>query len=350
MPVIDKLKVKKVVELLDTGKSTRQIEKELDIGKSTVSRIRQSLSESPKVPKSGRPCKLSDREKHETAKWLKMGKVLTASQACNQLNQLRDTQTNPKRSVSCQTVRNVIKEQGLVAKKKVPKPKLTAKHIKRRLKFVEKHCEWTVDDYKRVVWSDETKINKFNSDGMKWVYVDKSGSKIDERVDPKVKFGGGGIMIWGCMTWAGVGRIALVEGNMNADQYIKILEENLLATLDAIGIMPGFPSREDIIFQQDNDPKHTANKTKAWFSNNNIKPLPWPANSPDLNPIEHLWAHIKRQLRENYVLPPKGCFELWERVKEQWGKIKPEVCQNLIESMPRRLVAVRKARGRQTKY
>ena len=76
----------------------------------------------------------------------------------------------------------------------------------------------------------------------------------------------------------------------------------------------------------------------------NIALLDWPAQSPDLNPIEHLWVHIKRKLNE-YPTPPKGVWEIWDRAAEVWNNIEPEVCQNLIESMPRRVEAVIKAKG-----
>ena len=77
--------------------------------------------------------------------------------------------------------------------------------------------------------------------------------------------------------------------------------------------------------------------------------LLWLAQSPDLNPIEHLWHHLKRKLAE-YEVPPQGILEPWERVQEEWGKIKPEVCQGLIESIPRRVEAIIKAKGGYTKY
>ena len=68
-----------------------------------------------------------------------------------------------------------------------------------------------------------------------------------------------------------------------------------------------------------------------------------------MNPIEHLWNHLKRKLGE-YEVPPIGILELWERVEEEWNKISAEVCQNLIESMPRRAAAVVKAKGGYTMY
>ena len=73
------------------------------------------------------------------------------------------------------------------------------------------------------------------------------------------------------------------------------------------------------------------------------------AQSPDLNPIEHLWEHLKRQLNR-HPDSPQGVWELWERVEVEWGEIKAEECQKLIESMPRRIEAVIKAKGGHTKY
>jgi len=146
-------------------------------------------------------------------------------------------------------------------------------------------------------------------------------------------------MVWGCMGWNGVGLLIEVQGNMDAEQYCEILEEGVEESFGKLEM-----AEDEQYFQQDNDPKHTSRKADKWFSDNNIIPLKWPAQSPDLNPIEHLWQHLKTKLQQ-YDTPPKGVHELWERVAKEWNGIPPETFQKLIESMPRRIQAVLKAKG-----
>jgi hypothetical protein len=290
------------------------------------------------MPSSGRPSKLSIRDQNAIISQITTGKASTAVQATKHINTII---SNP---VSSDTVRRVLKKHSFKAVTKKKKPLLNARHRKARLVFAQKYREWTVEDWKRVIWSDETKINRFGSDGRQWVWKQKGEGLIQREIKGTVKFGGGNIMVWGCMGWNGVGRLAEVEGKMNADQYVSILEDHMLPSLEESRI-----SEEEIIFQQDNDPKHTSKKAKKWMEDNNITLLDWPAQSPDISPIEHQWFHLKRKLEE-YPTAPKGVWEVWERVVEVWNNIPPEVCQNLITSMPRRLEAVIKAKGGHTKY
>ena len=146
-------------------------------------------------------------------------------------------------------------------------------------------------------------------------------------------------MMWGCFTMQGIGQACRIDGNLDAKLYRNILMEKLMGTLKQYGLR-----QNGIVFQHDNDPKHTARSTKQWLADNAFEVLDWPSQSPDLNPIEHLWRYLKQRLAE-YNEPPRGVHELWERVQAVWNTIEPAFCVHLIESMPARISAVLAAKG-----
>ena len=84
-----------------------------------------------------------------------------------------------------------------------------------------------MEDWKKVMWSDETKINRLGSDGCKWVWKKPGEGLSDRVVEGTVKFGEGSVMIWACMTWNGVGYATKIDGRMNDDLYLQILKDEL---------------------------------------------------------------------------------------------------------------------------
>lgn len=327
-----------VIQQLRAGIPHRDIAVSTGIGLGSITKIRSEHC--PDLPKSsgGRPSTLSLNDASYAVNLMKRGRAKNAVQAAKALSDITNRPVHP------QVVRNHLKQAGAKAGKKKKKPKLNKEQIKKRLDFAERTINYTVEDWKCHIFSDETKINCFGSDGMDWVWSWPGEGLSEKNVQGTVKFGGGNIMIWGCMTWDGVGFMCRIEGRMDGDLYVQIMEDELLATLDHYGL-----NAQKIIFQQDNDPKHTCGKAKKWFKDHQIEVLRWPPQSPDINPIEHLWVDLKKILQE-YEEPPKGILELWERVQVAWEKITPEMCQRLIESMPRRVAAVLKAKGGYTKY
>ncbi len=149
------------------------------------------------------------------------------------------------------------------------------------------------------------------------------------------------VMIWAAMSSAGVGPLFFLKSTVNAAIYQEILEHFMLPSADKLY------GDADFIFQQDLAPAHSAKCTKSLFNDHGVTVLDWPANSPDLNPIENLWGIVKRKMRDTR---PNNADELKATVKETWASIPPQQCHKLITSMPRRIEAVIKAKGAPTKY
>ncbi|GFV33453.1 tc1-like transposase protein [Trichonephila clavipes] len=93
----------------------------------------------------------------------------------------------------------------------------------------------------------------------------------------------------------GVGKLCFIDGIMTARTYIDILSHNLQSSAQKLGLGTSF------VFQQDNDPKHTANLTREWLLYNSPSQLKTPPQSPDINPIENLWHKLDVEVRKHKI-------------------------------------------------
>lgn len=237
MHSISSAQKKTILSLASNHHPVHSIASKLGVGKSTVSRILQDLLPNQQIPSADHSSKLSTHAQRSIITQITTGKAANAVQAMKHINTIIP---NP---VSLQTVRNVLKRHSFKAVTKKKKPLLTAKHRKQHLAFALKHQKWIVEDWKRVICSDETKINRLGSDGKQWVWKQMGEELIERKIQGTIKFGGENIMVWGCMGWDGVGWLAEVEGRMNTDQYMDILENNLLSSMEECEI-----PAEDLIF------------------------------------------------------------------------------------------------------
>ncbi len=198
-----------------------------------------------------------------------------------------------------------------------------------------KRTQWS-----KVLFSDESKFCiSFGNQGPR-VWRKSGEAQNPCCLKSSVKFPQS-VMIWAAMSSAGVGPLCFLKSTVNAAIYQEILEHFMLPSADK------HYGDADFIFQQDLAPAHTAKGTKSWFNDHGVIVLDWPANSPNLNPIENLWGIVKRKMRDTR---PNNADELKATVKETWASIPPQQCHKLITSMPRRIEAVIKAKGAPTKY
>ena len=161
-------------------------------------------------------------------------------------------------------------------------------------------------------------------------------------------------MLWGCLKGCLKGPLIPIYGQQTAATYIQLLQENLIPfiteTLPENGIF-------DATFQQDNAPIHKAHITMDFLHQQGFVVMNFPPNSPDMNPIEHLWAALKKELFRRFPdtadLPgrPEAVRRaLAQRLAIVWADIGEDMMSALIDSMPRRVQALIEAKGWYTKY
>lgn len=251
-----------------------------------------------------------------------------------------DLRQNYAVDVHVSTVKRRLVDQGLLGRRPSKKPFISAKNRKARIAFAKIHCNWTTEEWSRVLWSDESKFNLMSSDGVKYIRRPKNERfKVRYQV-PTIKHGGGHVMVWGCFSSRGVGPLCRIENTMDRFVYKDILDKHMLPY--ARRNMP-----RNWIFQQDNDPKHRSKFLLQYFAQKKINVLEWPSQSPDLNPIEHLWDELKRRVRiRNF----SNLGDFFLALQSEWEKIPQNKILKLIESMPRRCETVIQANGYATRY
>lgn len=330
-----------IITLKKEGLSAIEISKRVGVHRSGIYKIWNKYSNTSSIQdskRSGRPSILTPRKKRNILMMLKRGEEKTATGISKKIS----ATTNDK--ISRQTVSRTLHSFGYVARVKRKKPLLSSQQMKRRFQWAKDHEKWDIDDWKNVIWSDETKFNLLNSDGKEYYWTNKPGTFSPESVKSTLKFGGGSIMIWGCMTWEGLGFSCKIDGNMDGELYSEILKGELMDTYQYYNF-----DKATTIFQHDNDPKHKSKVANSTLSKLGLQVLPWPAQSPDMNPIEHFWNYLDSELRKRMKqFPSKN--SLWEELQDILKEKHMDYCQKLISTMPQRVKDLKKARGGSTKW
>ena len=312
-----------------------------NVSKAVISKYNKKLFGGATPTTLGRKPTVSDKTQQYIANSIRNGRMNGPKDAVQFL-------ASQNVSMTSDGVRKMLRKKGFKARRKVKTNMINRDNRKRRLAWAKARRHLTVSDWRSWVFSDETRVNMWGSDGVSYYWSDKPGTMQPHQITTQVQNNGGSVMFWGCITADGPGYgTTILDGTIDSEEYIKILESSLLDTLDYYG-----KEVSDIRFQQDKASPHKSALTKDWFTRNGFSVdeiLDWPAQSPDLNPIEHVWYQLKRRLNA-YETRPTTKEELAERISNEWNKFIKDDCLKYIDSMPERIEAVIKSKGGPTKY
>jgi transposase len=321
-----------IITLDAIGHSRAEIAQEIPCSLNTVGHWLRSWQQHRSLDdgeRSGRP-RCTDEETDDAIEAIADEKKFTVPKQIKNELQLE---------CSARTVRRRLDEAGLLGRVSRKEYAFHDRDIQRRLAFAEGYEKWTVADWGRVIFSDETHIEVY---GRSRVWVQRpSGAAFDpqymcERVPHSER-----VSLWGCFCARGVGQAEIFVGEFNAAKYVDILQHNLFQT--ALHFYP----REHWWFQQDNAPQHTSHLAQRWFHNHGVDLLDFPPYSPDLNPIENLWGILKARVESRLA---RTTDEVERVLKEEWEALDKELLASLAASMPTRCAAVVANHGHKAPY
>lgn len=318
-----------------------------NVPRTTLNTLWQKFNETGTIedrPKSGRPFKLKDRGERRL--------LNMARQSCRMPLGELGNQSIP--SVCEQTARRTLARFGYHRRKARRVPFLTPVKKDRRITIARelKATPYiTADTFTHIIWSDECYVQLGDTPGS--IYVMRlSGKAYDEGCTiPTFKESSVRVMVWACVMRGRKGPLVVLDypggkgGGMNSDRYITQVLEGVLLDfyLDMVD------ERAYILFQQDGASCHQSKRTLGWLDDHGIPLLPHPPSSPDLNPIEPVWADLKRLIRA-HPHHPSSAAELIQAVQKAWAALSVDDIDKHTGSFARRIDAVIEAKGGNTRY
>jgi transposase len=334
---LNKIQIARAVTLIEEGHSRRRVAQMMNVSHSAISRawIRHlAYGIVQRCPYPQRQRSTTPREDRLLTRWALQERRISARALQNRL--VASTGTR----ISDQTVRNRLHATQFRARKQAKVPRLTPVHRRNRRNFAQLHRDWTPEQWSNVLFTDESRF--CHNDGRIQVWRRPGERYIDSTVQETVAFGGRSIMVWGGITLTGRTELVVLRGgSLTAVRYLRdIVEPHVVPFAENMG--------RDFILQQDNARPHIAGIVRNCFNDHNIEVMEWPANSSDLNPIEHLWDTLNKRIREHQ--PIRNLQHVEEVLLQEWELLPQEAISNLIRSMPRRCAELIRIRGGHTSY
>jgi DDE superfamily endonuclease/Transposase len=241
---------------------------------------------------------------------------------------------------STRTVRRRLDEAGIFGRVARIEYPFTQEHITRRFEFAQEHQGWTDDQWARVLFGDETYIC-LGAQGRVWVQRPEDAAFLRQYMAQGQTNFAPKIGIWACFSSQGVGAIQIFDDTMDTRLYTDTMQRFMKPC--ALRLWPSGAW----FYLQDNASYHKSHRSLEWFHNNGVDLVELPPHSPDLNPIENLWADLKRRVESRF---PHSIPELKQIVTEEWENTTQLTCSSLVDSMHDRMLAVVATCGHKTGY
>lgn len=328
---------------LQAGTSAAQAARNFGVHEHTVRRLRARYAATGTVNdrvRSGRPRETTRRQDRQIVlSHLRQRFTVPKDTA-------RNTQGRTRNRVSPRTIRRRLREAGIRARRPYCGARFTPVHIRNRLQWARLHRQWTLRRWQTVMFTDESKFHVDFNNRRQYVYRRRNERFADACVKERNHFGGASTMVWAGFTYHGKLRLVFLDNVRGARQRGITAQRYVDDVLRPV-VIPFVQNNPGVTLQQDNARPHSARLTQAFLQQNNIHVLRWPSMSPDMNPIEHVWAYLKNKLQDNNI---HTRIQLQNFLVREWAALPQRFLQKLVMSMRRRCVALIAANGRHTRY
>jgi transposase len=283
---------------------------------------------------AGRPRKFTKRDEQYLKQILKKNRRATVSE----ITELLPTE------VSSRTVQREIHNLGMRACVAVKKPALNDMHKQRRLEFAKKYKHFTVEDWSRVIWTDKCYFEIGKNSRQVLVWRMPYEKYLVDCLVPTFRSGRTSVMVWSAFTANfRLPIIVMPPGRTLSSDYVELVYEKCLSELLS---SPNCPT--NLILMEDGAPVHRSKKANDWRDQHSLLKLDWPANSPDLNPIENLWKILKDKVSKKKK--PRSREEMMSAIIKEWWAIPNTTLESLVASMPEQINKVIKNKGGPTHW
>lgn len=328
----------RAIGLLQAGTAKRQVARILNCSRVTIQNVWRRFQQGQgleDLPRSGRPPVTTPNQDRYIRLHHARRRFTPATETA------RNTVGTHNRRISPQTVRRRLAANDMFARRPYKGPVLTGRHRRNRLAWANNHVGWTRQHWREVLFTDESKFNLSFADGNKRIYRRRGERFAQCCVLEHNRWGGGGIMVWAGISADQKTALHVVRGRINAVRY----RDTILQPL----VVPFMGQHQLRLFQQDNARPHVARVAMDFLRQQHVDTLPWPSLSPDLSPIEHVWAELGRRVRSRPV-QPVTLQQLEAALIQEWQAIPQYIIRHYVQSMHRRCQAVIQAQGGHTRY